>query len=113
MILDVFKQYLPDIIPLWALVPLVALLLLTANALWIANKPSLRAIPGPLPAAYTNWWRLIDVARGHHHDTLLNLHRRHGKFVRIGPNAVSVADPEAVKTIYGLKSGFTKVIAPE
>ena len=36
------------------------------------------------------------------------LHRRYGPLVRIAPNEISVADPEAVKVIYGIKSGFTK-----
>lgn len=71
----------------------------------------LRTIPGPLLASMTNLWRLIDVLQGQHHDTLIRLHREHkSKLIRIGPNTVSVADPEAVKVIYGLNKGFQKVI---
>lgn len=79
---------------------------------FIANylKPGLRNIPGPLLASITGLWRLIDVKRGQHHDTLINLHQKYGtKLLRIAPNVVSVSDPEAVKVVYGLKSGFTKV----
>jgi hypothetical protein len=32
-----------------------------------------------------------------------------GPLVRIAPNEVSVSDPAAVKIIYNIKSGFTKV----
>jgi hypothetical protein len=66
-------------------------------------------IPGPALAAWTGLWRLIDVSKGDAHNTAIALHRKHGKLVRIGPRHVSVSDPAAIQTIYGLKSGFTKV----
>ncbi|KAK1764032.1 cytochrome P450 [Phialemonium atrogriseum] len=90
-------------------IPLLLLLLLLGNRVRACYKPGLRSLPGPFIASVTNLWRLVDVARGNHHDTLINLHRKYqSKLVRIGPNAVSVADPEAVRIIYGLKSGFIK-----
>lgn len=78
----------------------------------IANyfKLGLRKIPGPFLASITPLWRLIDVRRGHHHETLIKLHHEYGtKLLRIAPNVVSIGDPEAVKMVYGHKSGFTKV----
>ena len=33
-----------------------------------------------------------------------------GRFVRISPNEVSISDPSAVQTIYGIKSKFTKTV---
>lgn len=33
-----------------------------------------------------------------------------GPMVRIGPKEVLIADPECLKVIYALRSGFTKVI---
>lgn len=90
-----------------ALLALLCFLLhLVANRL----RPGLHSIPGPLCASLTDIWRLVSVARGHHQDTIIELHRRYGsKLIRIGPNTVSVVDPEAVKVIYGLNNGFTKV----
>jgi hypothetical protein len=35
-----------------------------------------------------------------------------GKLVRIGPKEVLISDPEAIKVIYTLRSGFTKVPIP-
>ena len=32
-----------------------------------------------------------------------------GDIVRIGPNEVIVSNPEAIKVIYGLRTGFVKV----
>ncbi len=39
----------------------------------------------------------------------IKLHEKHGDVVRLGPNSLSFSDPKALKTIYGLNKGFTKV----
>jgi cytochrome P450 len=59
-------------------------------------------------AAYTNWWRFFDVYNRSAERTHIELHRKHGDIVRLGPNALSFADPKAIKTIYGLNKGMTK-----
>ena len=38
------------------------------------------------------------------------LHAKYGPIVRITPFEVAISDPDAIKTIYGHTSGFTKVI---
>ena len=74
-------------------------------------RHGLRSIPGPFLASFTNLWRLVDVAKGDAHNTLLKLHRKHNsQLIRLGPKCVSIADPEAIRTIYGIKSGYNKVI---
>lgn len=77
----------------------------------IKNKfrRGLRTLPGPTLAAYSGLWRYLDVRSGQAHKTAINLHRKHGSLVRIGPNHVSISDPREIKKIYGLKSGYTKV----
>ncbi|KAH9204888.1 cytochrome P450 oxidoreductase [Leptodontidium sp. 2 PMI_412] len=88
---------------------LLIFLLLTSHFVRNRFRPVLYKVPGPFIASFTDFWRLYDVARGHHHDALIRLHREYeSELVRIGPNTVSVADPEAVKVIYGLNKGFTK-----
>jgi hypothetical protein len=88
------------------------LVLVFGSLIYLAQvrfKGGLRKIPGPVIASLTNWWRLYDVFKGSHQQTLIDLHRKHASdLIRIGPNTVSVADPEGVKTIYGLNKGFTK-----
>lgn len=42
------------------------------------------------------------------HRTMINLHKRHGKLVRTGPNEVSVSDLSAIKSIYGAGTKFRK-----
>ncbi|KAJ5962596.1 pisatin demethylase [Penicillium viridicatum] len=71
-------------------------------------KQGLRDIPGPELAKYTRLWKLNSVWKGNHHNTAIDLHRKHGALVRIGPNHVSVGDPSAIPVIYGLNKGFTK-----
>lgn len=68
----------------------------------------LRRIPGPLNAHFTKLWYFIRVGKGNFHHENINLHRKYGPLVRLGPNFVSVDDPSAVKTIYGITSKFPK-----
>ena len=65
-------------------------------------------IPGPLFASISRLWLATSVAGGRIEHIQRALHKRYGPLVRIAPNEISVADPEAVKTIYKIKSGFTK-----
>ncbi|KAI0700471.1 cytochrome P450 [Cytidiella melzeri] len=68
----------------------------------------LASYPGPL------LWRISSVVlavvsfRGHRHLVLDALHKRYGRFVRIGPNALSINSCGAFQTIYGPAHHFTK-----
>lgn len=86
----------------------LAIALLALSYLLNRTKPGLRSIPGPRLAAYTKLWRLYDVYKGSSHLTAIALHAQHGKLVRIAPNVISVADPEEIPKIYGIKGEFTK-----
>lgn len=72
-------------------------------------RPGLSSIPGPPLAAWTGLWRFFDVQKGTAHLTAIELHKRYGPLVRIGPNHVSVGDPREIANIYGLTKGYTKV----
>jgi hypothetical protein len=69
----------------------------------------LNKYPGPFLASLTDWWRFWDVYKRRPEVTHIRLHAKHGDVVRLGPNTLSLADPKALKTIYGLNKGFTKV----
>lgn len=71
--------------------------------------PGLREIPGPFLAKFSNLWRLIETWKGHYERTVQDLHRRHGNIVRTGPNIVSLTDPDAIESIYGVKADLPKV----
>lgn len=89
-------------------VPVVLLLLaihFTRNYL----TPGACAVPGPFLAKISNIWRFFDVANGSAEATQYKLHQRHGDYVRLGPNVVSVWNLNALKIIYGINKGYQKV----
>ncbi|QRW24176.1 cytochrome P450 family protein [Rhizoctonia solani] len=67
-----------------------------------------RRFSGPWVASFTNRWLSKDFSSGHHCDTLVRLHEKYGKFARIGPNHISIADPEALEAVYGHSNGLLK-----
>ncbi|KAI9666865.1 MAG: hypothetical protein M1831_001370 [Alyxoria varia] len=81
---------------------LQALALLAASVIYLRFfKSPLRAFPGPFWAKLSDFWRLLKVLKGHSHHELRRLHEKHGKAVRVGPNAVSLSDTDLVKIVYG------------
>ena len=61
----------------------------------------LAKIPGPFAASLSRWWLVKYTRRGDLHRQTLRLHETYGPLVRLAPNEVSVADPSAIKQIYG------------
>ncbi|KAK3115285.1 hypothetical protein LTR53_005508 [Teratosphaeriaceae sp. CCFEE 6253] len=86
----------------------VASSLLLSYAVYNRYGRGLNHIPGPFTASCTNFWRLFLTWRRRPETTHIALHQKYGNVVRLGPNAVSVADPQAIKTLYGLHAGFIK-----
>jgi hypothetical protein len=97
-IVSLIQDYWPFIIPSVAI------------AYFLHNKYGygIHKYPGPFLAGYTDWWRFFDALDRKSEKTYIALHEKYGDIVRIGPNALSFADPKALKTIYGLNKGFTK-----
>ena len=73
----------------------------------------LNRIPGPRLAGLTDFWRLFVVWGRRPELVHIELHEKYGNIVRLGPRTVSVGDPQAIKIIYGLNSGFIKVRTPK
>jgi hypothetical protein len=69
----------------------------------------LHQYPGPFLASITNNWRLYDVWKRDTHYSFRRLHNQYGPVVRVAPNVLSFADPDAITDIYGLNKGYTKV----
>lgn len=69
----------------------------------------LRAIPGPFLASLSDVWTAVHCWIGKPNEDYL-LHRKYNSpLLRIGPSKIAVADPEAVRVIYGHKTIFKKV----
>ena len=95
-------------LPTWTL-PLTCVVVLAIRLTHNRFGYGITAIPGPVLAPYTDLWRLLLVRSRRPEVAHIRLHEKHGALVRLGPNVVSVSDPEAIKIIYGLASGFSKV----
>lgn len=96
---------------------LAAVLAAVARLIYIRLNDPLHKYPGPYLASWTDAWRMLDAATGSHRSTtLIQLHRKYGDVVRIGPHVLSFSQPQAVKDIYGtdkpyLKSKFYYTVA--
>jgi cytochrome P450 len=77
--------------------------------LWcVRSYLQLRHIPGPFLAAWTNIPRVRWVQSNRAHEIHVDVHKKYGKIVRIGPNMVSVQDPREINTIYNHAGTFKK-----
>ncbi|KAK0634284.1 cytochrome P450 [Bombardia bombarda] len=74
---------------------------MVALVLYRLTLHPLASYPGPLLGRITNWYSVIDSLGGDRHIHLLELHKKHGPFVRIGPNIISVNTAEGLRGIYG------------
>lgn len=68
----------------------------------------LRKTPGPVWSRFTDLWYFNRVRKAHFEQDNIELHRKYGSVVRVGPNHYSISNPTAVKTVYGTGSKFTK-----
>lgn len=71
--------------------------------------PGLKDVPGPFWAKYFGAWRVWFIADGRHPFKLVDLHRKLGPLVRIGPRHVSVGDAKEIPVIYGFNTKYHKV----
>ena len=69
---------------------------------------SIKDVPAPFPAAFTNVWLMYQCRRGRRYAAVDDAHKKYGTLVRIQPNHVSIADADAIPTIYGHGNGFLK-----
>ncbi|KAK0643791.1 cytochrome P450 [Cercophora newfieldiana] len=68
----------------------------------------LRKYPGPFLASFSRLWMVKSTASGRTHLDHIELHRKYGPVVRIAPNEVSIASPEAARTLLSAGKRFFK-----
>ncbi|QIW97055.1 hypothetical protein AMS68_002573 [Peltaster fructicola] len=88
----------------WSLLVLPVLIFL----LPFLRNWSIHDVPGPFLAKFTTLWYMYECRRGRRYLTVYNLHKKLGKLVRVQPDHVSIADPEAIQIVYGHGTGFLK-----
>ncbi|OIW28211.1 cytochrome P450 [Coniochaeta ligniaria NRRL 30616] len=87
---------------------LVGVSLLVTRILYKRYASPLRKYPGPFLASFSRLWKVISTASGRTHLQHIELHRRYGPVVRIAPNEVSIASPEAARNLLSAGKGFHK-----
>ncbi|KAL4746876.1 hypothetical protein BDW72DRAFT_206983 [Aspergillus terricola var. indicus] len=91
---------LSDILALaWPLV----VLLIVSTVVKRRYLSALHDIPGPSLASVSTLWKIRQIIKGHTEEVMLALHRKHGDFVRIAPNEISISHPDAVKQLLHAK----------
>ncbi|KUJ11216.1 cytochrome P450 [Mollisia scopiformis] len=67
---------------------------------------SISDIPGPFLGSFSVLWQIVHALKGHTEEETIAEHRKHGDFVRIGYNEVSIGHPDAINEV--LKSQMNK-----
>jgi hypothetical protein len=88
---------------------ILAIILLFLNLLRTRYSRGLNKFNGPFLASFTNLWKVWYAFNSSQEPTYVDIHRKYGDIVRIGPNALSFADPQAIHDIYGPKGTPRKV----
>ncbi|CVL04878.1 hypothetical protein LB506_006255 [Fusarium annulatum] len=68
----------------------------------------LRRIPGPLAAKYTDFYRAYLATKGNVDGHMRAWHQKWGSAVRVGPNTISISDPDLIRVIYTTRNPWRK-----
>ncbi|PNP55721.1 hypothetical protein FNYG_15462 [Fusarium nygamai] len=90
-----------EVLVSWTGLVLGLVLLIVPIALHRRYFSNLSDIPGPLWASVTRLWHVWIILEGKQNLRLKALHRKHGQFVRIAPDEVSVCHPNGSQLILG------------
>lgn len=96
------------LIPIARYAYVFAILLPAVWALSNYLQRRLYKVPGPFLRRISSLPRIWSIYKGRSHDDDIALHHMYGPLVRVAPNTVSISDPGAVNTIYGIGTKFTK-----
>ncbi|KAI1505314.1 cytochrome P450 [Biscogniauxia marginata] len=108
-IMTVWNLLGPTVQPLWVVQGTIALALLAVlHTTFSLVRSRIRHYPGPLWAKLSPLWLVSQCRNTQRSKAVMQLHKKYGDFVQIGPNHISINRPEAVAQIYGHKTGFTK-----
>jgi benzoate 4-monooxygenase len=102
-----------------------ALLFLFHLVPWLRDPLGQRNIPGPIFAQFSDWWLALAAYKGKRSETVHRAHVKYGKpalairlfpllirpigpVIRIAPNHISIANPDALQIVYGHQSRTLK-----
>lgn len=81
---------------------------LVSRCMYKRYASPLRQYPGPFLASFTRLWKVYSTTTGRTHLQHIELHRKYGPIVRIAPNEVSIASPEAARNLLSAGKRFHK-----
>lgn len=91
---------------------ILGIVLLGFQLLRIRWSRGLNQFDGPFLASFTNLWKVWYAFHSSQQHIYVDIHRKYGDIVRIGPNTLSFADAQAIYDIYGPKRTPQKVQSP-
>ncbi|KAF2444589.1 putative P450 monooxygenase [Karstenula rhodostoma CBS 690.94] len=98
-----------------ALLPVTAIFLACISVkLWffttllIKWKFPLTRVPGPTFARWSRFWLVKALFAGRFADELVDLHKKYGPIVRIGPRHVIISDADSIRRILAVDSSYTR-----
>lgn len=94
--------------PLYFLLATPVLVLLAHLLPWLVDSHSIRDIPGPWLAKFSDAWLGYWAASGKRSEHVHGVHRKYGNVVRLAPNHISIADSDALQVVYGHGTGTLK-----
>ncbi|KAF9445726.1 cytochrome P450 monooxygenase [Macrolepiota fuliginosa MF-IS2] len=75
---------------------------------WLWDSHGIRKYPGPFLAKFSDIWLGYVSKGGHRSEVVHEMHRKYGPVVRIAPDHVSIADPDALTVVYAHGNGALK-----
>ncbi|KAL0959891.1 hypothetical protein HGRIS_011559 [Hohenbuehelia grisea] len=75
---------------------------------WFLDPHGIRLYPGPFLAKFTDLWLGWVSAHGHRSEVVHHMHQKYGPIVRLAPNHVSIAEPDALPIVYAHGNGALK-----
>ncbi|KUI69973.1 Pisatin demethylase [Cytospora mali] len=71
-------------------------------------KPSISPVPGPRLARWSRLWIAKALASGRSHEIWTEVNAKFGPVARIGPNHVITDDPDIIRRILTVRSGYVR-----
>lgn len=94
--------------PVYLILGIPALVLLAHLLPWLLDSYRIRDIPGPWLAKFTDAWLGYWAAQGMRSEHVHEIHQKYGNVARIAPDHISIADSDALQTVYGHGTGTLK-----
>ncbi|CEI63369.1 hypothetical protein FVEN_g102 [Fusarium venenatum] len=83
----------------WVSVLAAGIIGLLSLIVWRRHFAAISDIPGPFAASFTRLWHMNRILKGDQNLELIRLHEKHGHFVRVSYDEISVSHPDAIRKI--------------